>query len=126
MSGRSVVLLVRLTSLAALWAKDDQISFWSHGPGSGMTPRAHPLPCDELMLVRWQRDRAIDEHGWRVWAALQIGASGYRIEAARQHLGHRDISTISAHYVEKKSAWKSRFQPPAGSCERWHLELSPH
>lgn len=24
------------------------------------------------------------------------------IEAARQHLGHRDIRTTSAHYVDKK------------------------
>jgi integrase len=29
-------------------------------------------------------------------------ASTYGIEAARQHLGHRDISTTSAHYVDKK------------------------
>lgn len=31
-----------------------------------------------------------------------IIASAFGIEAARQHLGHRDISTTSAHYVAKK------------------------
>jgi len=29
-------------------------------------------------------------------------ASAFGIEAARQHLGHRDIRTTSAHFVEKK------------------------
>ncbi len=29
-------------------------------------------------------------------------ASTHGIEAARQHLGHRDIRTTSAHYVDKK------------------------
>ena len=29
-------------------------------------------------------------------------ASQFDIEAARQHLGHRDIRTTSAHYVSKK------------------------
>jgi integrase len=29
-------------------------------------------------------------------------ASNYGIEAARQHLGHRDIRTTSSHYVDKK------------------------
>jgi len=35
-------------------------------------------------------------------------ASNYGIEAARQHLGHRDIRTTSSHYADKKSGWKSR------------------
>jgi hypothetical protein len=29
-------------------------------------------------------------------------ASNYGIEAARQHLGHRDIRSASSHYVDKK------------------------
>lgn len=29
-------------------------------------------------------------------------ASKFGIEAARQHLGHRDIRTTSSHYVDKK------------------------
>src|SRR5450432_3568427 len=29
-------------------------------------------------------------------------ASSHGIEAARQHLGHRDIRTTSSHYVDKK------------------------
>ena len=29
-------------------------------------------------------------------------ATSYGIEATRQHLGHRDICTTSAHYVEKR------------------------
>jgi hypothetical protein len=29
-------------------------------------------------------------------------ASNFGIEAARQHLGHRDVQTNSAYYVDKK------------------------
>jgi integrase len=40
-------------------------------------------------------------------------ASSYGIEAARQHLGHRDIRTTSAHYVSKKRRVEVSLTPPA-------------
>jgi len=36
-------------------------------------------------------------------------ASAYGIEAARQHLGHRDIRTASSHYVDKKKRVEVKF-----------------
>jgi len=42
-------------------------------------------------------------------------ASAYGIEAARQHLGHRDIRTTSFHYVDKKKRVEvSLSMEPAG------------
>lgn len=70
MSGKSVLILGGLIFCAALWARDDQISFWPQGPAAGMITRAHPLRPNKFMLVRWERDRAFDEQGWCVWAAL--------------------------------------------------------
>ncbi len=43
-------------------------------------------------------------------------ATAFGIEAARQHLGHRDISTTSAHYVEKKRRIEAKL--PTGDKEK--------
>lgn len=43
-------------------------------------------------------------------------ATSYGIEAARQHLGHRDIRTTSAHYVEKRR--RIEVQLPATSADQ--------
>lgn len=70
MSGRGVVLLVGLVSLAGLWAKEDRIEFHPHGPAAGMFSRSHPLRPNTFILVRWARDAAHGEEGWCVWATL--------------------------------------------------------
>lgn len=41
-------------------------------------------------------------------------ASTFGIEAARQHLGHRDIRTTSAHYVDRKKRIEVRVSVSAG------------
>ncbi|MBP7143551.1 MAG: hypothetical protein KBA71_16725 [Opitutaceae bacterium] len=41
-------------------------------------------------------------------------ASTFGIETARQHLGHRDIRTTSAHYVDKKKRIEVRIPVSAG------------
>jgi hypothetical protein len=46
-------------------------------------------------------------------------ASNYGIEAARQHLGHRDIHTTSSHYVDKKKRIEVRL--PIGTSA--HLSV---
>jgi hypothetical protein len=41
-------------------------------------------------------------------------AADFGIEAARQHLGHRDIHTTSAHYVGKKRRVGVSLSPGGG------------
>jgi integrase len=63
--------------------------------------------CDSTWhdLNAWLRRKGIRQtkaiHSLRKESGSLI-ASTFGIEAARQHLGHRDIRTTSAHYVEKK------------------------
>ena len=63
--------------------------------------------CDHTWrrLVEWLRRKGVKQikaiHMLRKESGSLI-ASSFGIEAARQHLGHRDISTTSAHYVTKK------------------------
>ncbi len=63
--------------------------------------------CDRTWrdLHDWLRAKGVTQqkaiHSLRKESGSLI-ASSYGIEAARQHLGHRDIRTTSAHYVEKK------------------------
>jgi integrase len=61
--------------------------------------------CTWRDLNAWLRDKGIHQtkaiHALRKESGSLI-ASTFGIEAARQHLGHRDIRTTSSHYVEKK------------------------
>jgi integrase len=55
--------------------------------------------------IEWLRRKGV--HAKKANHAIRkesgsIVASTFGIEAARQHLGHRDIRTTSAHYVDKK------------------------
>jgi integrase len=56
-------------------------------------------------LIAWLKSKDVSQrtaiHTLRKESGSLI-ASSYGIEAARQHLGHRDIRTTSAHYVDKK------------------------
>lgn len=56
-------------------------------------------------LHAWLKDKGVTQqkaiHALRKESGSLV-ATAFGIEAARQHLGHRDISTTSAHYVEKK------------------------
>lgn len=56
-------------------------------------------------LIAWLKTKGVSQrnaiHTLRKESGSLI-ASTFGIEAARQHLGHRDIRTTSAHYVDKK------------------------
>ena len=61
--------------------------------------------CTWRDLNVWLRKKGIHQtkaiHSLRKESGSLI-ASTFGIEAARQHLGHRDIRTTSSHYVEKR------------------------
>ena len=61
--------------------------------------------CTWRDLHAWLRGKGVRQkkaiHALRKESGSLI-ASNFGIEAARQHLGHRDIRTTSSHYVDKK------------------------
>ncbi len=61
--------------------------------------------CTWRDLNAWLRGKGVTDrkaiHSLRKESGSLI-ASSHGIEAARQHLGHRDIRTTSSHYVEKR------------------------
>ena len=61
--------------------------------------------CTWRDLTAWLKTKGVRQrnaiHSLRKESGSLI-ASNYGIEAARQHLGHRDIRTTSSHYVDKK------------------------
>lgn len=61
--------------------------------------------CTWRDLVAWLKGKGVRQRNAVHMLRKESGslvASAYGIEAARQHLGHRDIRTTSAHYVSKK------------------------
>lgn len=71
--------------------------------------------CDHTWrrLTEWLRAKGIRQvkavHALRKESGSLV-ASEFGIEAARQHLGHRDISTTSSHYVAKKRRVEIEFR----------------
>lgn len=61
--------------------------------------------CTWRDLIAWLKKKGVTQrnavHALRKESGSLI-ASSHGIEAARQHLGHRDIRTTSSHYVDKK------------------------
>lgn len=61
--------------------------------------------CTWRRLNAWLKGKGFKQakavHGLRKESGSLV-ASDFGIEAARQHLGHRDIRTTSAHYVAKR------------------------
>lgn len=61
--------------------------------------------CTWRRLHAWLKDKGVSQqkaiHALRKESGSLV-ACAFGIEAARQHLGHGDIRTTSAHYVEKK------------------------
>ena len=61
--------------------------------------------CTWRKLITWIKGKGVSQrmaiHMLRKESGSLI-TSSHGIEAARQHLGHRDIRTTSAHYVDKK------------------------
>ncbi|MFT3867806.1 MAG: tyrosine-type recombinase/integrase [Nibricoccus sp.] len=73
--------------------------------------------CTWRDLHEWLRGKGVRQkkaiHALRKESGSLI-ASNHGIEAARQHLGHRDIRTTSSHYVDKKKRIEVRLNPSAG------------
>ena len=74
-------------------------------PNPNATYDYYRCDCIWRDLNAWLRRKGVRQqkaiHALRKESGSLI-ASTFGIEAARQHLGHRDISTTSAHYVDKK------------------------
>ncbi len=73
--------------------------------------------CAWRELNAWLRAKGVRQqkaiHSLRKESGSLI-ASTFGIEAARQHLGHRDIRTTSSHYVDKKKRIEVRIPVSAG------------
>ncbi|MBW8782973.1 MAG: tyrosine-type recombinase/integrase [Verrucomicrobia bacterium] len=74
-------------------------------PDPAATYDFYRCDCTWRDLNAWLRGKGVSErkaiHSLRKESGSLI-ASAHGIEAARQHLGHRDIRTTSSHYVDKK------------------------
>jgi integrase len=74
-------------------------------PNPAATYDYYRCDCTWRDLNAWLRGKGVRQqkaiHALRKESGSLI-ASAFGIEAARQHLGHRDIRTTSAHYVDKK------------------------
>lgn len=74
-------------------------------PNPAATYDYYRCDCTWRDLNEWLRGKGVRQqkaiHALRKESGSLI-ASSHGIEAARQHLGHRDIRTTSAHYVDKK------------------------
>ena len=74
-------------------------------PNPASTYDYYRCDCTWRDLHAWLRRKGVRQkkaiHALRKESGSLI-ASNFGIEAARQHLGHRDIRTTSSHYVEKK------------------------
>jgi integrase len=72
-------------------------------------------------LIAWLKVKGVNQRNAVHMLRKESGsviASNFGIEAARQHLGHRDIRTTSAHYVGKKKRIEVSF--PSLDAARLH------
>jgi integrase len=94
-------------------------------PNPAATYDYYRCDCSWRKLHEWLRDKGVRQtkaiHSLRKESGSFI-ASRFGIEAARQHLGHRDIRTTSSHYVEKKKRIEVRL--PLGQIGQIQSEAS--
>jgi len=92
-------------------------------PHVGSTYDYYRCDCTWRELHEWLRNKGVRQkkaiHALRKESGSLI-ASSFGIEAARQHLGHRDIRTTSSHYVEKRKRIEVRL--PLGATTRARAE----
>jgi integrase len=74
-------------------------------PDPKATYARYRCDCTWRFLNAWLKGKGVSQrtavHSLRKESGSLV-ASAFGIEAARQHLGHRDIKTTSSHYVDKK------------------------
>jgi integrase len=84
---------------------DSEFLLAGAAPNPSATYDYYRCDCTWRDLNAWLRAKGVRQqkaiHSLRKESGSLI-ASTFGIEAARQHLGHRDIRTTSAHYVDKK------------------------
>lgn len=84
---------------------DSEFLLAGAAPNPSATYDYYRCDCTWRELNAWLRAKGVRQqkaiHSLRKESGSLI-ASTFGIEAARQHLGHRDIRTTSAHYVAKK------------------------
>jgi len=100
--------------------KGSESEFVLHGaqPNPASTYDYYRCDCMWRDLHDWLRSKGVRQkkaiHALRKESGSLV-ASTFGIEAARQHLGHRDIRTTSSHYVEKKKRIEVRL--PLGTSQ---------
>lgn len=106
-SQRIVDLPTEAIDVLRSFKKGNQTEFVLEGaqPNPAATYDYYRCDCTWRELHDWLREKGVRQkkaiHALRKESGSLI-ASTFGIEAARQHLGHRDIRTTSSHYVDKK------------------------
>jgi len=106
-SQRTIDLSPKAMDALRRFKKNSVSEFVLDGREPNLTASYDYYRCDHTWrsLNSWLKSKGVRQtkaiHALRKESGSLI-ASTYGIEAARQHLGHRDIRTTSAHYVAKK------------------------
>jgi integrase len=106
-SQRDIDLPAQAIEMLRAFKAGHSSEFVLEGNSPNLTATYDYYRCDRTWraLNEWLREKGVRDpkaiHSLRKESGSLI-ASHFGIEAARQHLGHRDIGTTSAHYVGKK------------------------
>jgi integrase len=121
-SQRVIDLPAEAVDVLRTFKKGSKSEFVMEGaqPNPASTYDYYRCDCTWRDLHDWLRSKGVRQkkaiHALRKESGSLI-ASTFGIEAARQHLGHRDIRTTSSHYVEKKKRIEVRLALGAGLSE---------
>jgi integrase len=122
-SQRVIDLPLDAVDVLRAFKKGSQSEFVMAGaqPNPASTYDYYRCDCTWRTFHDWLRSKGVRQrkaiHALRKESGSFIAAH-YGIEAARQHLGHRDIRTTSSHYVEKKKRIEVRL--PLGGASQIH------
>jgi integrase len=110
-SQRMIDLAPEAVDVLRAFKKGNNSEFVLTGAEPNPTATYDYYRCDCIWrsLNTWLRGKGVRQqkaiHSLRKESGSLI-ASTHGIEAARQHLGHRDIRTTSSHYVDKKKRFE--------------------
>lgn len=108
---------------------DSEFLLAGAAPNPSATYDYYRCDCTWRELNAWLRAKGVRQqkaiHSLRKESGSLI-ASTFGIEAARLHLGHRDIRTTSSHYVEKRSGSKCVSRSVPVSNRRQVEASGPH
>lgn len=118
-SERDIDLPKKALEVFRSFKRASQSEFVLEGSAPNLSATYDYYRCDSTWrgLNAWLRGKGIRQvkaiHALRKESGSLI-ASAHGIEAARQHLGHRDIGTTSSHYVDKKKRIEVNLASAAG------------